>query len=77
MLPVVKARAALFQREEFQHRGGENVPLISVDTFYGDVAFEAVNAGADIINDVSGKELSQSPSSASLIGPITLTVYYW
>ena len=77
VLPVVKALAALFQREEFQHRGGENVPLISVDTFYGDVAFEAVNAGADIINDVSGKELSQSPSSASLIGPITLTVYYW
>ncbi|MDR1730994.1 MAG: dihydropteroate synthase [Synergistaceae bacterium] len=32
--------------------------VISVDTYRGDVALEAVEAGADIINDVGGFELS-------------------
>ena len=31
-------------------------PLISVDTFYGSVASGAVEAGADIVNDVTGGE---------------------
>lgn len=33
--------------------------LISVDTFRADVAEEAINAGANIINDVSGGELDK------------------
>lgn len=33
---------------------GENAPLVSVDTFYPMVAREAVELGADIINDVTG-----------------------
>lgn len=31
--------------------------LLSVDTFYADVARQAVEAGADIVNDVSGGAL--------------------
>ena len=34
--------------------------IISVDTFRGNVAREAVNAGASIINDVSGWELDEN-----------------
>jgi phospholipid-transporting ATPase len=30
-----------------------------------------------VLSDKTGKRLSQSPPSASLIGPITLTFYYW
>ncbi|VDH15166.1 Dihydropteroate synthase [Algoriella xinjiangensis] len=38
--------------------------IISVDTFRGNVAREAVNAGASIINDVSGWELDENMFSA-------------
>lgn len=34
--------------------------LISVDTFHADVAAQAVVAGADIVNDVSGGSLDAS-----------------
>lgn len=38
--------------------------IISVDTFRGNVAREAVNVGASIINDVSGWELDENMFSA-------------
>jgi dihydropteroate synthase len=39
--------------------------LVSIDTMYGEVAQEAVNLGADLINDVSGGELDESILSVS------------
>jgi dihydropteroate synthase len=42
---------ALVEQEELQH-----VPL-SVDTFYAEVAQLAINAGAHMVNDVSGGSL--------------------
>ncbi len=41
-------RRALIEQEDLQH-----VPL-SVDTFYAEVAQQAVGAGAHMVNDVSG-----------------------
>ncbi len=41
-------RRALTEQEDLQH-----VPL-SVDTFYAEVAQQAVGAGAHMVNDVSG-----------------------
>ena len=48
--------------------------IISVDTFRGNVAREAVNAGASIINDVSGWELDENmfPAIADLNVPYIL-----
>lgn len=39
--------------------------LVSIDTMYGEVAYEAVKLGVDIINDVSGGELDESILSVS------------
>ena len=48
--------------------------IISVDTFRGNVAREAVNVGASIINDVSGWELDENmfPAIADLNVPYIL-----
>lgn len=42
--------------------------IISVDTFYAEVAREAANEGAGIINDVSGGEDSEMFATAGLLG---------
>jgi len=46
VIPAIKAVRSLFSDV-----------LISIDTFYAKVAEEAVNAGASIINDISGGDL--------------------
>ncbi len=48
---MVLCGRALAQDEQLQ-----GIPL-SVDTFYADVAREAIGAGAHIINDISGGSL--------------------
>lgn len=48
--------AAVYDRALAEDEEMQGVPL-SVDTFYADVAREAVGAGAHIINDVSGGSL--------------------
>ena len=45
---MVECCRALTEQEDLQH-----VPL-SVDTFYAEVAQQAVGAGAHMVNDVSG-----------------------
>ncbi|XP_042420069.1 folate synthesis bifunctional protein, mitochondrial-like isoform X1 [Zingiber officinale] len=42
--------------------------LLSVDTFYSQVAFEAVNRGAHIVNDVSGGQLD--PEILKVVGDL-------
>ena len=48
-------------------RAAVNTPL-SVDTFHPEVASRALDAGADIINDVSGSEQNGMPSVAARYG---------
>lgn len=63
VIPVIEAL-----RSEFP-----NIP-ISVDTFYSKVAKEAIKAGADLVNDVSGGTFDQSMFSvcAELQVPICI-----
>ena len=51
VIPVIKAI-----KKEF----GDKCPLLSIDTFYAQVAKEAVEAGVHIVNDVSGGTMDQN-----------------
>ena len=70
VIPVVRALA-----KEFAER--DNV-FISIDTFYGDVARTAAEAGANIINDVSGGSWDPKmlPTVAALKQPLPYVVMH-
>lgn len=70
VIPVIRALA-----KELESRPDV---FISVDTFYGDVARAAADAGADIINDVSGGtwDPDMLPAVAGLSKPLPYVVMH-
>ena len=70
VIPVVRALAQAFREREDVY--------ISVDTFYGAVASAAADAGADIINDVSGGawDPAMLPTVARLEKPLPYVVMH-
>jgi 2-amino-4-hydroxy-6-hydroxymethyldihydropteridine diphosphokinase/dihydropteroate synthase len=70
VVPVVRALAA-------EYDGRDDV-FISIDTFYGAVASAAAEAGADIINDVSGGtwDAAMLPTVARLEKPLPYVVMH-
>jgi len=70
VIPVISALA-----KEWRHRDDT---YISVDTFYGSVASAAVDAGVDIINDVSGGSWDPAmlPTVADMKKPLPYVVMH-
>ena len=70
VIPVIRALAQAFSEREDVY--------ISVDTFYGAVASAAADAGADIINDVSGGawDPAMLPTVARLEKPLPYVVMH-
>ena len=59
---------ALAEQEELQH-----VPL-SVDTFYAEVAQQAVHAGAHMVNDISGGSLDPHMHQQVCVSSLLITL---